>query len=85
MNHRVFEIIAHAETYGIVPHYQTIPKFSFDDVDNDAKYFRIWNHQLKFLKTYDRIEYDLTKERLVDVITKMDNEDERAIDVRVIE
>ena len=83
MNHRVYEIIGYAEAYGIVPHYQTIPKFEMNEDNHDDMKFRLWQHQLKFLRAYERIEYDLTKDRLVDILNRMENEDERAIEVRI--
>ena len=80
---RVIEIVRHAERYGVVPFFKVIPKFKEEYESIEEKYFRIWKYQLEFLKEHKRIEYDMEKETLVDILNRMDHEDERTIAVRV--
>jgi hypothetical protein len=45
--------------------------------------FDIWKTQVKFLKDMKRINYNLEEETLVDIVKRIDNEDEKQIDVRI--
>ena len=52
----------------------------WNDIDIE---FDIWKTQVKFLKNVKRIDYDLTDETLADIIERVNNEDERFIEIRI--
>lgn len=52
----------------------------WNDIDIE---FDVWKTQVKFLKNVKRIDYDLSEETLADIIGRINNEDERLIEVRL--
>lgn len=80
---RKIEIVRSIQTWKVAPTYKQIPKFNVDHEDLLSRNFRIWKHVLEFLEVNKRIKFDLSRESLIQVLNRVEKEDERNIQVRL--
>ena len=78
-------ILAHIEKRGWTPLYRSVDRIPIDHGERDQEdvEFDLWKTQVRFLKEFKRITYNLEDDSLLDIMRQVDNEDERKVEVRV--